>query len=149
MLAILYRRVAWTRYGAPAQCMRRGRSDIDELLEPLILIFYSIPKQRSEKNSDSNTVGALGNGRQGTTAIYGFLCSAIWSPAHSYALLLVFAFLISTSCGTFSVTITAVMVEVDLNRCLRTLRRFVLLWLFPPLMPAMDDFRALDEPSSE
>ena len=61
------------------------------------------------------------------TALCGFLCFAIWIPAHSYALLLVFAVLVGTVCGTFWGTITPVMVEVvGLNRLPST---FVLICL--------------------
>ncbi|KAJ5294034.1 hypothetical protein PENANT_c009G05503 [Penicillium antarcticum] len=51
------------------------------------------------------------------TALCGLLCFAVWIPAHSYALLLVFAVLVGTVCGTFWGTITPVMAEVvGLNR---------------------------------
>lgn len=71
------------------------------------------------------------------TAICDVLCFAIWMIAHSYALLLVFAFLIATSRGMLPVIITSVMVEVALTGYLQTLCRFVLLWIYPPLLPKL------------
>ncbi|KAL4889891.1 MFS general substrate transporter [Aspergillus ambiguus] len=47
-----------------------------------------------------------------TTAFCGFVCFAIWIPAHSYAPLLLFALLAGAVCGTFWGTITPVTAEV-------------------------------------
>ncbi|KAL1619390.1 hypothetical protein SLS54_006668 [Diplodia seriata] len=47
-----------------------------------------------------------------TTALCAVLCLALWIPAHSYPLLLVFAVLAGTVCGTFWATISPVLAEV-------------------------------------
>ncbi|KAE8155021.1 MFS general substrate transporter [Aspergillus avenaceus] len=46
------------------------------------------------------------------TAICGLLCFVFWIPAKSYALLLVFAILVGTVCGTFWSNVTPVMAEI-------------------------------------
>lgn len=46
------------------------------------------------------------------TALCAVLCFALWIPAHSYTLLLVFAVLAGTVCGTFWSTISPVLAEV-------------------------------------
>lgn len=55
------------------------------------------------------------------TAVCSVVCLAIWIPANSYAVLLVFAFLSGMVCGTFWATITPVLAEVvGLGRMSRT-----------------------------
>lgn len=46
------------------------------------------------------------------TAFCGLVCLAIWVPAHSYPVLLVFALIAGMFCGTFWGTVTPVLAEV-------------------------------------
>ena len=46
------------------------------------------------------------------TAFCGLYCLAIWIPAHSFGVLILFSLLAGTVCGTFWGTVTPVMVEV-------------------------------------
>jgi predicted MFS family arabinose efflux permease len=47
-----------------------------------------------------------------TTALCSLLCFAVWMPAHTYGVLVLFAVLAGTVCGTFWGTVTAVTTEV-------------------------------------
>ena len=52
------------------------------------------------------------NVAMGGTLLCGVLCLAIWIPAHSYAVLIVFALTAGTVCGIFWSTIVPVLAEV-------------------------------------
>lgn len=101
-----------------------------------IVLLYSLPHYATTiglTQSQGSVVGAmlnvsLGGGRPFVgyasdrfgriniamimTASCGIFCLALWVPAHSYALLLIFALLAGFGCGTFWGTISAVTAEV-------------------------------------
>lgn len=66
------------------------------------------------------------------TAWCGILCFALWVPARSYALLLVFALFVGLGAGTFWGTITAVTAEVVGLRRLPTAFGIILVALIAP-----------------
>ncbi|KXJ92559.1 major facilitator superfamily domain-containing protein [Microdochium bolleyi] len=59
----------------------------------------------------SDRVGRI-NIAMGTTAVCAVLIFALWVPAHSYGILLTFALLAGTVCGTFWSAISPVLAEV-------------------------------------
>jgi len=68
------------------------------------------------------------------TALSGVLCLALWVPAQSYALLLVFALLAGTACGTFWGCIVPVTAEVTGLRRMQS-AFFMLCW--PLVVPTI------------
>ncbi|KAJ6104602.1 hypothetical protein N7523_010922 [Penicillium sp. IBT 18751x] len=66
------------------------------------------------------------------TAVCGLLCLAIWIPAKSYAVLLLFALTAGSVCGNFWGTITPVVAEVvGLNRLSTTFTLICLVLVIP------------------
>ncbi|KAL3264945.1 hypothetical protein ABHI18_000222 [Aspergillus niger] len=69
------------------------------------------------------------------TASCAILCLAIWIPAHSYALLLLFAVLCGMVCGTFWGTVAPVLTDVvGLNRLPSTFGMVCLMLVAPNLV---------------